>query len=72
MILWIIKEIIKPTQAHKVSKETQTPVLEPKNFLKIAPVYPIKAEISNFNKIKIRERSIGLKSVANKENLSNG
>lgn len=48
------------------------PKLVPKNFLNIAPVYPSKAEISNFNKIKIRDRSIGLNIVAIKENLSKG
>ena len=54
------------------AKEIINPKLVPKNFLKTAPVYPNKAEMSNFNKIKILDKSIGLNIVAIKENLSSG
>lgn len=50
----------------KITKENIAPKLVPKNFLKTAPVYPKSAEISDFNKIRIRDKSIGLKRVAPK------
>ena len=48
------------------------PISVPKNFLKIAPVYPKRADISNFSSIKIRDKSIGFSIVAISENLSSG
>src|SRR5699024_7967437 len=48
------------------------PKFVPKNFLKTAPVYPSKALISNFRRIKILDRSMGLNIVAINENLSSG
>ncbi len=54
------------------AKDTINPKLVPKNFLNTAPVYPNRAEISNFNKINILDRSMGLNMVAIKENLSSG
>ncbi len=52
--------------------EKNSPRLVPKKFWNTAPVYPSKAEISSFNNIRIRDRSIGLKTVANSANLSSG
>jgi hypothetical protein len=49
-----------------------SPQLVPKNCLKIAPVYPKRAEISSFSNIKVLDRSIGLNMVATKEKLSRG
>ena len=55
-----------------IAIETISPKLVPKNDLNTAPVYPKRAEISNFNKISVRDKSIGLNMVATKEKESNG
>jgi len=53
-----------------MEKEAKSPRSVSKKFLKISPVYSIKANRSNFNKINILERSTGLKIVAdNKKSL---
>ena len=52
--------------------EKNIPKLVPKKFWNTAPVYPSRAEISSFNNIRIRDKSIGLKTVANSANLSSG
>ena len=62
----------KTTQRDKAPIDINNPKPVPKNFLKTAPVYPNKAEISNFNKIKIRDKSMGLNIVAPIEKESKG
>ena len=44
---------------NKRKNDITNPKVVPKKFLKIAPVYPIIAEISNLSKIKILPKSIG-------------
>ena len=59
---------------HKIKTEEDNiiPKFVPKNCWKTAPVYPKRAEISNFSNINILDKSIGLNMVANNENWSNG
>ena len=50
----------KIAHRHNIIKEINMPSDVPKNSLKMAPVYPIMAEISKCNKIRIRANAIGL------------
>ena len=59
-------------QIIKAEMDINIPVLLEKNLLNTAPVYPIKAEISNSNIIKMRLRSIGLSSDIAIANFSMG
>ena len=61
----LLTENQQGTAIHNIKVETAitVPVIVPKKSLNIAPVYPINAETSIFNKIKIRLRSIGLSAV---------
>ena len=59
-------------QSKSINNEITKPVFVPKNCLNIAPVYPKSAEISSFNRISVRDKSIGLNIVAMSENESNG
>lgn len=52
--------------------ETKKPRPVPKKDLNTAPVYPNSAEISNFSKISVLERSMGLNIVAISEKVSKG
>src|SRR5690606_9506243 len=46
-------------QRSKISKEMKSPRGVPKNCLNTAPVYPSRAEMSSFKRIRVRERSMG-------------
>ena len=52
--------------------EKTSPNTLPKNSLYNAPVKPINAEISIFNKINIRPKSIGFRHVKARIGFSNG
>jgi len=64
--------MIPVTQRQREPKEVIIPVVEPKKNLKKALVYPIRAEISNFRRMRIRERSIGFARIITKEKVSKG
>ena len=59
-------------QSSNIATETNNPKLVPKKDLNTAPVYPKRADISNFNKISVLDKSMGLNIVATKEYESNG
>src|SRR5690606_20455372 len=46
-------------QSSKIPKERNRPREVPKNCLNTAPVYPKRAEMSNFKRIRVRDRSMG-------------
>ena len=62
----------KITQNERLINDTNIPRLVPKNFLKTAPVYPSKAEMSSFSKINILDKSMGFTTDPIKESFSSG
>ena len=60
------------TQTDNIINEMMRPNWVPKNCLNTAPVYPSNAEMSNFNKMSVRDKSIGFNIVPTKDNLSSG
>jgi hypothetical protein len=51
------------TQRDIIVKAITNPIFEPKESLKMAPLYPINADISMFNRIRILPRSIGFRQL---------
>ena len=62
----------KTTQRDRAINDTINPKLVPKNCLKIAPVYPSNAEMSNFKRMRVLDKSIGFSMVPINDILSNG